>query len=537
MDTIERKTVCVIAALLLPCFIAGCQEQYVAGRGVEGLETTTDLGTTIGSLVDVISPESFPVEGYGMVSGLSGTGSADCPPQIRAYLTQYILKQSPAGKIDVEKFIASPDTAVVLVEGTMPAIAAKGQYFDVSVTALSGTQTTSLEGGWLFGTDLKMAGSFGIATQILADAKGPIFIDKIDTSKIDKRSGYILAGGKVLNDYRLSLVLSRQDFKIANSIRNRLNERFGAGVARAILPERIEMTVPAQYRERKQRFVSIIEAMYLTATPEITTERIKTFVGKLAGSEDKYASEIALEAIGKESLGKLSILLNSSNERVRLHAARCMLNLDSDAGLVTLRQIATDESSVYRLEALEAIAFSARRNDAVAIARNLLRDDDFRIRLAAYEQLRRLDDISITREFIAGTFYLEQIAQTEHKTIYVSRSSQPRIVLFGAPILCRDGIFISSDDGEITINAPAGQEYVTVIRKHPKRPSVIAQLKSSFELGDIIRTLCEEPSEAGQQRRGGLGISYADVIVLLKQMCEKGAVQAEFQAGPLPKIG
>jgi hypothetical protein len=151
--------------------------------------------------------------------------------------------------------------------------------------------------------------------------------------------------------------------------------------------------------------------------------------------------------------------------------------------------------------------------------------------------LRRLDDISITREFIADAFYLEQIAQTEHKTIYVSRSSQPRIVLFGAPILCRDGIFISSDDDEITINAPAGQEYVTIIRKHPKRPSVIAQLKSSFELGDIIRTLCEKPSEEGEQRRAGLGVSYTDMIVLLKQMCEKGAVEAEFQAGPLPKIG
>ena len=98
MDTIERKTVCVIAALLLPCFIASCQEQYVTGRGVEGLETPTDLGATIGSLVEVVYPESIPVEGYGVVGGLNGTGSAACPPQIRTYLTQYILKKLPAGR-------------------------------------------------------------------------------------------------------------------------------------------------------------------------------------------------------------------------------------------------------------------------------------------------------------------------------------------------------------------------------------------------------------------------------------------------------
>ncbi|MBA7642054.1 hypothetical protein ES703_49740 [subsurface metagenome] len=110
-------------------------------------------------------------------------------------------------------------------------------------------------------------------------------------------------------------------------------------------------------------------------------------------------------------------------------------------------------------------------------------------------------------------------------------------MLFGAPIRCSDGIFVRSADGDITIDAPAGQEYVSIIRKHPLRPGVIAQLKSSFELGDIIRTLCEKPLKKGERGRGGLGVTYADVIALLKRMCDKGAVKAEFWAGPLPKIG
>jgi hypothetical protein len=139
---------------------------------------------------------------------------------------------------------------------------------------------------------------------------------------------------------------------------------------------------------------------------------------------------------------------------------------------------------------------------------------------------------------IARNFYLEQIAQTKHEGIFVSRSGQPRIVLFGAPIYCRDNIFIQSAGGDITINAPAGQKYVSIIRKHPKRPNVPPiQLKSSFELGDIIRTLCEEPFKKPAQGRLGLGVSYAEAIGLLKQMSDKGAVRAEFRAGPLPKIG
>ena len=542
MGIIIRKTVGVTRIkgrhiglpLLIALLIVSCGEQ---GRGVKDLAPTIDLGTTIGSLVEMSWPESIRLEGYSLVVGLRGTGSAECPPQIRAYLAQHLLTQFPGRTINIERFIGGSDTAVVLVEGIMPAVASRNEYFDVRVTALGGTQTTSLEGGFLLGTELKTVGTFGIKTKVVADARGPVFIDKISTSEMNKRIGYVLGKGKVLDEYKVTLVLGEPDFITTNNIRNRLNELFGDGTAKVVLPGRLEVKVPAKYREQKQRFISIIKATYLTQNTEVIRERIKTFIRKLAALQDADASEIALEAIGNQSLSGLVVLLNVSNEQVRLRAARCMLNLGSDAGLVTLRQIAMDRGSAYRVEALESITTGARRNDAARISQRLLRDDDFHIRLAAYEQLRKLDDIAVTQERIAGNFYLEQIVQTPHKTIFVSRSGQPRIVLFGAPIRCSDGIFVSSADGDITIDAPVGQEYVSIIRKHPLRPGVIAQLKSSFELGDIIRTLCEKPLKKGEQGRGGLGVTYADVIALLKRMCDKGAVKAEFWAGPLPKIG
>ena len=520
--------------LLIALLIVSCGEQ---GRGVKDLAPTIDLGTTIGSLAEMSWPESIRLEGYCLVVGLRGTGSAECPPQIRAYLAQHLLTQFPRRTINIERFIGGSDTAVVLVEGIMPAVASRNEYFDVRVTALGGTQTTSLEGGFLLGTELKTVGTFGIKTKVVADARGPVFIDKISTSEMNKRIGYVLGKGKVLDEYKVTLVLGEPDFRTTNNIRNRLNGLFGDGTAKVVLPGRLEVKVPAKYREQKQRFISIIKATYLTHSTEIIRERIKTFIRKLAALQDADASEIALEAIGNQSLSGLVVLLNVPNEQVRLRAARCMLNLGSDAGLATLRQIAMDRGSAYRVEALESITTGARRNDAARISQRLLRDDDFHIRLAAYEQLRKLDDIAVSQEFIAGNFYLEQIVQTPHKSIFVSRSGQPRIVLFGAPIRCSDGIFVRSADGDITIDAPVGQEYVSIIRKHPLRPGVIAQLKSSFEVGDIIRTLCEKPLKKGEQGRGGLGVTYADVIALLKRMCDKGAVKAEFWAGPLPKIG
>jgi len=533
MDIRSIKTVCVTSVLLTGFFIAGCGEPGRTGKGPLAFEA--DLGPTIGLLAEVFSPEPILVEGYGVVAGLNGTGSAECPPQIRAYLEQYILRQLAEPKIDVEKFISSRDTAVVLVHGLIPATASKNQYFDVRVAALPGTQTTSLEGGWLYGAELKTAGSFGITTKVLATAKGPVFIDTISTSGTDKKIGYVLAGGTVLDDYKVWLVLRRPDYRTAGRIRDRLNACWD-GMAKAVNEWQIELKVPAKYREQKQRFVSIVKATYLSETREITRERIKTFVRKLAASKDKEQSETALEAIGNESLSKLPALLNSSNEEVRLRAARCMLNLGSDAGLMVLRQIALDKTSTYRIEALESITLGARRNDAARISQRLLRDEDFAIRLAAYEQLRKLDDITVTQTLIARNFYLEEIAQAEHTTIFVSRSGQPRIVLFGAPISCRRNIFVESADGNITINAPAGQKYVSIMRKHPKRPSVIVQLKSTFELSDIIQTLCEEPLKKAEEGHLGLGVSYADMIALLKRMCDKGAVRAEFRAGALPRM-
>jgi len=533
VKTFYRKNVFVTSVLVTVFFAGGCGEP--ARTGEKELAPKIDLGTTIGDLAEVFSVDAIAVEGYALVGGLRGTGSAQCPPQIREYLRKYILKQFPAQTIDAERLINSRDTAVVRVEGIMPTAVSRNRYFDVRVVALPSTETTSLESGELWGADLYEAGRFGAAIKVLATAEGPVFIDTIGPSKTDKKIGYVLAGGTVLDEYKMNLALRRPDYRTANLIRNKLNERFGTGTAKAVSPSQIELKVPARYREQKRRFISIVNATYLAQTREITKERIRTFVRKLAVSEEKYTSEIALETIGKESLDKVAALLNSSNEQVRLRAARCMLNLGSDRGLDTLREIAMDKASVYRREALEAITASASRNDAAAISRRLLRDQNFDIRLAAYEQLRKLDDITITQRLIGRNFYLEKIAQVGKKGIFVSRSGQPRVVLFGAPIYCRHNIFVQSANGNITINAPAGQKYVSVIRKHPKRPNVVV-LKSSFELSDIIETLCEEPLRKSDRGRRGLGVSYAELIGLLKQMSDTGAIQAEFRVGPLPKI-
>ena len=536
MDTIGRRSLLAVAVLVSLLCVGGCaSQQKAAGDGQN--PATADLGPTIGSLATVQGLDPVTLEGYGIVGGLKGTGSADCPPAVRAYLAREIRRRLPErGTLDVEKFISSMDTAAVLIEGVLPEMPFKNEYFDVKVTALPGTQTTSLDGGGLLPAELRLPGSLGVDRRALADAEGPIFIDKISEGRTDARTGYILAGGKVLDDYKIILELRQSDFRITNAVRNLINGRFGQTTAQAVQPGRVEVLVPAQYRYRPQRFVAMLKAMFLTQEPETTAQRIKTLVKRLAETQNKYDCEVALEAIGNQCLGELQVLLDSPDESVRLSAGRCTLNLGGNAGLAVLRRIAMDKGSAQRQQALEDIGAAARRDDVAALARTLLDDDDFSMRLAAYEQLRKVDDITITQDFVGRNFYLEQITRTRKKAIFVSRSGQPRIVLFGAPIRCRDNIFVQSAEGDITINSAEGQDNVTLIRGHPKRPSVVAKARSSSKLDDIVKALCQEPPKEGDTKGGGLGVSYADAAALLKQMADKGTVDAEFHAGPPPKI-
>jgi flagellar basal body P-ring protein FlgI len=115
MNIVIRKTVCVTAAVLLTCSIVGCGEQDRADRDSKDLIPSIDLGTTIGSLVEMSWPESIRLEGYSLVVGLRGTGSGECPPQIRAYLVQHIPTLYPDRKINVDNMISGSDTAVVAV--------------------------------------------------------------------------------------------------------------------------------------------------------------------------------------------------------------------------------------------------------------------------------------------------------------------------------------------------------------------------------------------------------------------------------------
>jgi hypothetical protein len=517
--------------MLLAVF--GCSGDKTAKN--QKVADTNMVNDTIGMYAEVFSSGSVPVSGYALVGGLNGTGSSECPPDIRAYLRKDIAKRLAGTKVNVDGLLSSPDTSVVLVEGIILTAASKNQHFDVRVTALPSTQTTSLAGGWLYGADLFEAHQVGRSMRPLASVEGPVFTDTTGSDSQDPRTGFILGGGTVVEDYKINLTLRLPDYRAVSQIRNRINGRFGFEAAVALAPGTIELRVPAKYQENKSRFLQLINVTYIVDSPELNEKRIMTNIEKLAGSKDKYIAEITLEAIGNAAVPKLTALLNSSDIEIRFRAARCMFNLGDQKGKEVLLGIAMDKSSSYRMEAIEALASVSTRQDVAPMLRTLLRDDDLGVRLVAYDNLVRFKDSSVSRRLVANSFYLDQITQTGKPAILISRRDQARVAILNAPIYCHSNIFVETADGSITINVPAGAKNATIIRKHPKHPETILKLKSSLDLADIIETLCREPLTPTEQGGPGLGVSYSALVGLLNKMVDSGAIQAEFYLGPLPK--
>lgn len=493
---------------------------------------TPDLGPTIGSLAEVAPPGAIPVEGFGLVGNLPGTGSAICPPSVRAYLRSYILTQLPSRAVNVDDLINSNTTAVVMLDGVIPPLASRGDSFDVRVSLIRGSEATSLLGGWLYGAEMRPQGPGGQASRPLATVDGSLYVNLVGTDEPDLISAHLLGAGRVSNDYFAVISLPSADYALASSIRNRLSERYGPDVPRAVSPRAIEYAVPPAYSHRKGRFLAVVAATYMNESPELTAVRADWFVQQLVSGRNAEQSEIALEAIGRGCLSRLAPLLESQNEETRFRAARVMLNLRDDRAVPVLRQIALDPRSAYRAEALETVVASARRTDATLLLRRLLQDRDQQVVLAAYEHLRRLGDASIVQEFVGRSFYLERVVETSHRAIFVSRRGAPRVVIFGAPLRCRDSVFVESPDGTVTIDARPDEGYVSLRRRNPRRQGIIGPVRTGLALSEVIRALGAEPTRDEEGRLLGLGVSYAEVVSLLERLCSSEAVAAEFWLGP-----
>ena len=496
--------------------------------------TTNPQEKLVGTTAQVVRPQPVAVEGYGLVGGLARTGSTDCPPPLRAYLHRFVQSEVPDRTLDIDALIRNPSTAVVRIEGRIPALARRNDVFDLKIKTLTDSDATSLRGGWLYTAQLWPVGSDSQALHIVASAHGPVYVDRLGQTGVDECSGFILGGGTCQRSMVLNVVLNQADYRTSAAVRNVINLRFGAGTAVALDAQHIQLQIPASYLRQRERFLAVVEQIPLNLQPDYLKQRGSYLVQQLPQAQNKLALELALEALGTAGEPYLQSLLQSQDLGVRLLAARSLANLGTAEGLEVLRQIAVNVQSPVplRVEAIKALGATGNPVLAQQILRPLWRDSSLDVVLTAYEQSLELGPRTVDRVTAGQYIQVDSLDGGPRKAIVAYRSKVCRLALIGGPLSCQSGQNLISPDQTLWLDSRSDPGWVLVGRHRPGRAD-LGPVRCPNDLKIIIQVLCADSHNTLDQP-GGLGLSYADLLDFLKFLCDKGVIQAEFWGGPLP---
>jgi len=192
-------------------------------------------------LCDVVGARENQLLGYGVVTGLTGTGddvfSAPFAAQSLLALTRRLGVQIDAGQLRLR------NVAAVLVTATIPPFAKPGSHLDVTVSSMGNAR--SLSGGVLLQAPL-----LGADRHVYAVAQGPLVLGGYEAkgasgSSIKSNvttSGRIPGGALVereipmpyAQDDVITLALKQGDFVTAQRIADAVNKLLGAGTATAL---------------------------------------------------------------------------------------------------------------------------------------------------------------------------------------------------------------------------------------------------------------------------------------------------------------
>ena len=483
------------------------------------------------------------VRGYGVVVGLGRNGSSQCPRAIARGLTQEMYKtrqfaQRAGQAISPERLLEDMDTAVVAVEGEIPAGAPSGARFDLVVRALPGTETVSLEGGTLYECDLKVfrpRGSQGwIPGKALATGAGPIFLNPFGRSedaatKPNLRQGIVIGGGLSEEDRRLRLLLTTPSYPMAIRIAEVINERFGrtqGDVADPVSPGEIRVYVPHEYRHDPKHFVALVQHLYPLLRSEFLVERVRE-LGREFESPDAPRPEIALawEAIGRDATSEVQKFYTHLHPDCNFYAAAAGVLLGDELAVETLEAHLSKETSGHRFAAIRALGAARGMLRAARPLRRALDDPDPRICTAAYEALRRRADPTITSVEIGdGAFSLDLVPSEAENLIYVKRSEARRIALFGAGIAARPPLFYSDPDSTLIIDASASDSEVRIVRRSRVSGVSSPPMRVPLGIARLIAFLGDTPPRAAGEPLRGVGVDYAGITRALAELCEAKAM-------------
>jgi flagellar basal body P-ring protein FlgI len=534
------------------------------------------LRGTIGSEATLRGIEPVLVSGIGLVVGLDGTGGGPYPAAVQGTMERELAKQGmgkgtlnedgPLAGLTPQQILNSKNVAVVVVEAVVAPGSPKGSRFDLRVTSLPGTSTTSLENGKLWTTDLRFGPPALLGTQtarVIARARGAVFINPFASSgspplqspgepgsEVDavtvpasdgvvRTVGRILSGGEVVEPLALDLVMDNSSHARAQAIQDSINTRFppngGEETAHGRGAQSIAVKVPRQYRDRAADFVNTLMALRIDT--QFSTEYAKRYVDELEkspGLSDRL--QWCIEAIGDPAVPFLVRLYDFPEFLPRMAALRAGARMGDPRAGAYLAKIADDPRNAVplRAEAAELMGYLGSDAKVDLSLRELVNAEDLEIRAAAYEAMVMRRDPAIIRTNVEGKFILD-VVPSSRPLIYVTQQGQPRVVLFREGLEVRRPMLMSAWDDKLLMaadspkeSAATGAGLVRVQYRDPRADSDAEPIQATCA-PDVVSLARLFARSANQENpEPGLGMSYSQVVGALYQLQKQGGLQADF---------
>lgn len=259
-----------------------------------GLCTIPARADKVGDLCDVAGVRSNQLIGYGVVTGLNGTGDDISAP----FATQSLLAimRRLGVQIDASQFRLR-NVAAVMVTATIPAFSKSGSRLDIAVSSIGNAR--SLQGGVLLQTPLYGADMhvYAVAQGALLlggyDARGAAASVRSNVTTTARAPGAALVEREIpmrfIKDGVVGLSLKQPDFTTAQRIAAAINTELGVKAATATDGGSIRVALPAALAASPVDAVARIHAVEVNpAAPArvIINERTGTIV---AGGDVRLA--------------------------------------------------------------------------------------------------------------------------------------------------------------------------------------------------------------------------------------------------------
>ncbi len=511
---------------------AGCMGPILRHQSPEAKRGDTSETTLISNVAHPYGMNYVKLEAVALVTGLRGTGEDPAPSPQRAALLDEMNRREVE---EPNAVLASLDTTVVLVRGFLrPGIQA-GDRFDIEVRTPSRSETTSLRGGKLLETRLTETAVLGNQIRkghVMAMANGAVLVDpSADAEKETALAtkGRILSGGVTTKSRNLGLIIDhqRQSVRTSQQIGKAINKRFHSyidgrpmGIATPKTDEFVELRLHSRYKDNVGRFMRVVRNIALAESPMQLQTRLQLLRDQLLDPVTSATAALRLEAIGNdEAIAILQEGAAAEDAEVRFYAAEALAYLDETSAVSVLAQAAREEPA-FRVHALAALG-AMDDGAAYDALRSLLSVRSAETRYGAFRALWTMspNDPYLHGEKLGDKFTYHVLNNAGPSMIHVTSSHRPEIVLFGKDHQLHLPLVLDAGP-QILVNGLSGAKI-----KVSRFGKTTQQRVVSTDVDAVIRAIVE------------LGGTYPDVVQMLQQANESGALTSRFRVNALPEGG